>query len=172
MDRRRVLKSVAAGAATTLVPGMSSGRVPLPPGPHCRFRRRGFNDILAAWSATNFDPAERGVSSRTRPGAGVLGSETVARAAPDGYAADRLVSARDRRRLSQRPVIRPGRRFRTDHDRATAPNVMVVHPGLPVNSVAELVAYAKANPGKLSYASNSIGKLASRDGAFAEGGQT
>jgi tripartite-type tricarboxylate transporter receptor subunit TctC len=36
---------------------------------------------------------------------------------------------------------------------ATFPNVLVVHPALPVKSVAELVAHAKAHPGKLSYAS-------------------
>jgi tripartite-type tricarboxylate transporter receptor subunit TctC len=40
---------------------------------------------------------------------------------------------------------------------ATIENVLVVHPSLPVNNVQELVRYAKANPGKLSYGSSGIG---------------
>lgn len=40
---------------------------------------------------------------------------------------------------------------------AKIPNMLVIHPSLPVNTVAELVAYGKANPGKLSFASTGIG---------------
>jgi tripartite-type tricarboxylate transporter receptor subunit TctC len=43
---------------------------------------------------------------------------------------------------------------------AVAPNVMVINPSLPANSVAEFIAYAKANPGKLSYASGGNGSSA------------
>jgi len=50
----------------------------------------------------------------------------------------------------------------------TAPQVVVVRAGLPVKTMAELVAYAKANPGKLTYASSGNGSLQHVTGAMLE----
>ena len=89
--------------------------------------------------------------------AGAIGTEAVARAAPDG--ATFLVNA-------SAHVIVP-HMVRVPYDAladfapvtniASVPLMLVVTPGLPVRSVAELIAHAKANPGKLSFASSSNG---------------
>jgi tripartite-type tricarboxylate transporter receptor subunit TctC len=95
-----------------------------------------------------------------RPGAGgVVGSEAAAKSAPDGYAmivgnaGSHGINAAIYNKLNY-DVARdfvPVALF------CTAPNVMVASPGTPVKNVAEFVAYAKANPGKLNYASGGIG---------------
>ena len=95
-----------------------------------------------------------------RPGGGgTLGAEAGARAAPDGYtlllgSAEAFgMTEGTRKRLAYNP----------DKDLvpvvmvARAPNVFIVHPTVPVATVAELVSYAKANPGKLRYGSPGIG---------------
>lgn len=88
-----------------------------------------------------------------RPGAGsMVGSQIVARAAPDGYT---LLFAYANHStapfLYSKITYDPVKDFSPVSLIATQPLVIVVHPSLPVNSINELIALAKANPGMLNY---------------------
>ena len=93
-----------------------------------------------------------------RPGAGSLnGTETVAKAAPDGYTL--LVVAASfsiNPSLHEKLPFDPVRDFAPITRLAALPHILVVHPTLPVKSVKELIALAKAKPGELNYASSGI----------------
>jgi tripartite-type tricarboxylate transporter receptor subunit TctC len=98
-----------------------------------------------------------------RPGAGgVVGSDAVAKAAPDGYtlimgnAGSHGINAAVYSKLPYDIQ----RDFVPVSQVAIAPNIVVINPGIPANSVSEFIAYAKANPGKLSYASGGNGSSA------------
>ncbi len=95
-----------------------------------------------------------------KPGAGgVVGSEAAAKAAPDGTtfivgnAGSHGINAAIYRKLNYDVV----RDFAPVALICTAPNVMVASPALPVKTLAEFIAYARANPGKLNYASGGVG---------------
>ncbi len=97
------------------------------------------------------------VENRTA-GAGVVAAEAVARSAPDGY----LLLMGNQGQLAIRPHLAklpydPIKDFAPVVLMVTVPNILVVHPSVPAKTLAELIAYAKANPGKLSYASQGIG---------------
>jgi tripartite-type tricarboxylate transporter receptor subunit TctC len=94
-----------------------------------------------------------------KPGAGAtIGSGEVAKAAPDGYT---LLLASQTNAISA--SLYPKLPFAPIDDfvgislLGREPGVLVVHPTLPVKSVAELLAYAKARPGQLNYASSGNG---------------
>jgi tripartite-type tricarboxylate transporter receptor subunit TctC len=90
---------------------------------------------------------------------GNVGGAAVAAAPADGYTF--LVSAPGV--LAYNKILYREMAFDPDKDLdpiclyAFQPNVLVVHPSLPVTSVTELIAYAKANPRKLNYASGGVG---------------
>jgi tripartite-type tricarboxylate transporter receptor subunit TctC len=127
--------------------------VPFPPG--------GATDILARDVAQKLTEAwGQSVIVDNRPGAGGnIGSELVAKSAPDGYTLEMGTvgtHAINASLYAKMPY---------DHVKdfmpvilvAGVPNVLVVNPAVPANSVAELIAYAKANPGKLNFASSGNG---------------
>ena len=89
---------------------------------------------------------------------GIIGTDSVARAAPDGYTL--LVITNHHAILES---LTPSKPFQLIRDFVpVAPvayidQVMVVHPSVPANTVAELIALAKKSPGKLNYASSGSG---------------
>ena len=127
--------------------------VPFPPG--------GTTDILARAVAQKLSETwGQQVIVDNRPGAGGnIGSELVAKSAPDGYT---LLMG-----TVGTHAINPSLYAKMPYDHvkdftpvilvAGVPNVLVVNPSLPVNSVSELIAYGKANPNKLNFASSGNG---------------
>src|SRR3954469_15543548 len=94
------------------------------------------------------------------PGAGAnIGASAAARAAPDGYTVFLGTGSTHGINSSLYPRLPfdPVRDFAPVVLLAESPLFLVVNPSLPVNNVAELVAYAKANPGKLSFGSVGVG---------------
>ncbi len=90
-----------------------------------------------------------------RPGAGqIIGIESVARSAPDGYTLLMAASAIVINEVMYRkPPYDTLRDFTPVTLGASLPNILVVHPALPVKSVRELIALAKTRPGQLNYSS-------------------
>ena len=99
------------------------------------------------------------VIADNRPGAGgIIGVEATAKSAPDGYTLVLMDPA-----IVINPVLQDAVPYDVIRDLTavtivgSSPLVLASNPGLPVKSVAELVAYAKAHPGTLNFASAGIG---------------
>ena len=162
---RRVLALLAIVAAAVAAPStFAQGTASYPAKPVrlvVPFPAGGTTDILARAVAQRLSEAwGRQVIVDNRPGAGGnIGSDLVAKAAPDGYTL--LMGTVGTHAIN--PSLYKNMPY--DHVKdfapvilvAGVPNVLVVNPSLPVHSVPELIAYAKANPGKLNFASSGNG---------------
>jgi tripartite-type tricarboxylate transporter receptor subunit TctC len=120
-------------------------------------------DVMARLVANQISPAlGQSVIIDNRGGAGnTIGSAEAARATPDGYTL--LYSSSSG--LVIAPILQksagydPLKSFDPVALVAATANILVVHPSVPVKSVAELVAYAKQQPGKVNFSSGGIGTL-------------
>ena len=129
--------------------------VPFPPG--------GATDLITRVIAQKLsEQLGQPVVVENRPGAGgAIGSELVAKAAPDGYTL--LMATTSTHSIG--PTLNPKTPYNVERDFApvcevaTSTNVLVVSPALGVNSVGELIAAAKAQPGRLNFASSGTGTI-------------
>jgi tripartite-type tricarboxylate transporter receptor subunit TctC len=171
MHRRRILGAalglfaLAGGAAAaaddypnrpiTLV-------VPFPPGGSTTIVARIIGDKLAEALGQQIVVDNRGGAG------GTIGTRAVAKSAPDGYTL--LLGYTGT--LAIGPTLYPGAGYdpRKDFEPigmiGHAPNSLVVHPSFNVHSVKELIAYAKANPGKVNYGSAGVGTVSHVAGVY------
>src|SRR3954470_10047294 len=126
--------------------------LPFPPG--------GPTDILGRLIAENLSVRlGQPVITENRGGAGGnVGAEAAARSAPDGYslvlvAPSLAISPTLYAKLNYDPI----KDFAPIALVAQVPNVMVTHPSVPATTLAEFIAYARANPGKLNFGSGGLG---------------
>jgi tripartite-type tricarboxylate transporter receptor subunit TctC len=148
-----VLALTAAAAAQDYPTKAVRVIVPFPPG--------GVNDTVGRMIATQLSErlGKQFVVDNRSGAAGIVGSELAANASKDGYTllVVSLVNAVNPwlYKLPYDPV----KSFTPIAFLATAPNVLVVNPELPVKSVRELVALAKEKPGAVPYASAGVGSF-------------
>ncbi len=108
------------------------------------------------------EPLGQRIVVDNRGGAGgTVAAGQIAKSAPDGY----TIMLGFTGTLAIAPSLYPNAGYDPRKDFApigiiaTAPNSLVVHPSFPVHSVAELIAYAKGNPGKVNFGSAGIGTV-------------
>jgi len=129
--------------------------VPFPPGGAVDFYARVVQAPLT-------DALGQAVIIDNKAGAsGMIGAEQVAKATPDGYTLllGNIASLAINVGIYPKMPYDPAKDFTPIIRTVDVNYALVVHPSLPVKTVAELIAYAKANPGKLSYGSAGSGSL-------------
>ncbi|CAM3793019.1 Tat pathway signal protein [Bordetella sputigena] len=121
-------------------------------------------DLIAHLMAERLhDTLGQSIIVENKPGAsGMIGANYVSKAKPDGYTI--LLSAAGEIVVNpslykEKMMFNPERELASVTLVARIPNVLVVNPSVPVKTPAELLAYAKSQPGKLTFSSSGIGNL-------------
>src|SRR6267154_736075 len=129
--------------------------IPFPPGGSTTIVIRSVSDKLG-------EALNQQIVIDNRAGAGgTVGTRALAKSDPDGY----TIGLGYTGTLAIGPNLYsnvgydPRKDFSSIGRIATAPNTLVVHPSFPAKTVAEFIAYAKANPGKVNYGSAGIGTV-------------
>ncbi len=136
--------------------------VPFPPGGSTKIVMRIIADKLSELLGQQIV-----VDNRAGAG-GTVGTRSVAKSSPDGY----TISLGYTGTLAVGPSLYPNVGYDPRKDFAaigrvaTAPNTLVVHPSFPAKSIAELIAYAKANPGKVNFGSAGVGTVSRIAGEY------
>jgi tripartite-type tricarboxylate transporter receptor subunit TctC len=126
----------------------------------CPFTPAGSVDIASRAIANELTKTiGQTVTVENRPGAGGnLGAEAAAHAAPDGYTLFMSTSGIQ--------AINPNKELIPVAPLVSLSNVLVVHPSVKANSVKDVIALAKAEPGKIAYASSGAGTSIHMSGAM------
>jgi tripartite-type tricarboxylate transporter receptor subunit TctC len=156
MRVRSVIAAALLVAAVTGTPALAQDYPTKPITLVVPFPAGGGNDALARLVAEKMSRAlGQQVVVENRGGAGgTIATRAVAKTAPDGYTILLTYTGT----LAINPSLYPNAGYDPRKDFTpigligSLPSVLVVHPSLAVHSVAELIAYAKANPGKVNYA--------------------
>lgn len=161
LNRRSVL---AASAAAALVPG--AARAQAWPAKPIRwvvpYTAGGLTDVVTRLTLEKMKVGQTFVVDN-KPGANsLIGAEMVANAAPDGYTCLTVIAAHaaNKTLYAGRLKFDPVASFAPISLVAVAPLIILVSNDLPVKSVGELIAYAKKNPGKISFGSSGVGAAA------------
>src|SRR5438874_4383258 len=126
--------------------------VPFPPGGSTDVAARSLAEKVALGLGQQVVVENRG------GGGGAVGAAEVARAQPDGYTILFAANAVSILHLAVKDLPYDTLRdFVAITQATTQPNAFAVHPSVPATSIKELVAYAKAHPGKLSYGHSGAG---------------
>ncbi|MGZ9003862.1 MAG: Bug family tripartite tricarboxylate transporter substrate binding protein [Burkholderiales bacterium] len=161
MDMKRVVLTLAAALSLASMSAAHAQGYPTKPIRLLTHAAPGAaNDaLMRAVAAKLSELLAQQVVLENRPGAGnTIAPAIAAKATPDGYTllhcaiSDAMAPA-----LVQRLPFDLLRDFSPVSLVSTTPNILMVHPSIPAKSVQEFVAYAKANPGKMDYASTGVG---------------
>jgi tripartite-type tricarboxylate transporter receptor subunit TctC len=129
--------------------------IPFPPG-------GGFDAIRRPWADKVKSSLGTIVVENVGGGGSSLGAAAVARARPDGYTIllGGTIPPINEALLKSRPLYDPVKDLEPISSIAVAYNSIVIHPSVPAQSLKEFIAYAKTNPGKLSYGHIGVGSTA------------